>query len=83
VAEGVDGGKVAASKIYNETYLYDLDSDPYELANLAGIDSHRGIANRLGEILVKKMVEAGEAAPQIIHAPRRPSRQRRIAPDSL
>lgn len=53
---------------YVETYLYDLEADPHELANLAGRKSHAEISAQLRERLIRAMVAAGEAAP-VIEAP--------------
>ena len=60
-----DGGKDPASDHYVEAYLYDTESDPYELENLIGLPTHREVADALGERLVARMVAAGEAAPDI------------------
>lgn len=50
----------AGSDRYVETYLYDLESDPYQLNNLAGSKSHREIARQLKRQLLRRMKEAGE-----------------------
>jgi hypothetical protein len=63
-----------------EQYLYDLQSDPYELANLIGLESHQPVAERMRERLRRRMVEAGEEAPEIETAPDRRSGQRRVSP---
>lgn len=60
-----DGKRDAASDYYVEEFLYDLHSDPYELTNLAGLESHQEVASRMRERLVRRMVEIGEAAPAI------------------
>ena len=57
--------KDATSDRYVETYLYDLESDPYELNNLAGQKTHREVANRLKRQLLRRMKEAGEPAAVI------------------
>ncbi|TVQ23106.1 MAG: arylsulfatase, partial [Spirochaetaceae bacterium] len=49
-----------------ETFLYDLYSDPYEIQNLVQLQSHRALCDRLRERLLKRMVEAGEQAPVIL-----------------
>lgn len=54
---------------YEEQFLYDLAADPYELTNLAGFRSHREIADRLRERLIRRIVEAGEPEPVIAEAP--------------
>ncbi|CAG7649320.1 sulfatase-like hydrolase/transferase [Paenibacillus allorhizosphaerae] len=71
------GGKDAGSDRYVEEFLYDLKADPYELNNLAGIESFRGVADELKHRLIRRMTEAGEAAPVIEAASARKSGQRR------
>ena len=66
---------------YVEEYLYDLRYDPYELTNLIGLQSHVEVATVLRERLVRRMVEAGEPAPEIVPAPSRPGGQRRVTPE--
>lgn len=72
------GGRDSGSTHYVEEYLYDLQADPYELTNLAGVESHRQTADVLRERLVRRMVEAGEPAPTIDQAPARPGGQRTV-----
>jgi arylsulfatase A-like enzyme len=78
-----DGHRDPASDRYVETELYDLETDPYELTNLAGWQSHGEVAASLRERLVRRMVAAGEAAPRIEPAPPRPSGQRRVDPEEV
>lgn len=54
---------------YVEQALYDLEADPYELTNLAGVDAFRNIADDLRQRLIARMVAAGEAGPVIEVAP--------------
>ena len=54
---------------YTETHLYDLHSDPHELSNLIGLESHREVAAVMRERLLKRMSEAGERTPAITLAP--------------
>lgn len=61
---------------YEEQYLYDLESDPYELQNLVGHEALADIAADLRERLIARMVAAGEAASTITPAPSRASGQR-------
>jgi arylsulfatase A-like enzyme len=68
----------ASSDRYVEEFLYDLYADPYELANLAGMESHRKVADQLRETLIRRMVEAGEAAPHIDAAPAAAYGQRKV-----
>jgi arylsulfatase A-like enzyme len=78
VAPDSDSRQDAGADRYVEEYLYDLEADPYELTNLLGFASHQEVAALLRERLVRRMVEAGEAAPTIEVAPSRPSGQRRV-----
>ena len=48
---------------YVEDGLYDLKADPYELHNLAGLRSHRDVADALKQNLIARMVEIGEPKP--------------------
>ncbi|CAG7640760.1 Ulvan-active sulfatase [Paenibacillus solanacearum] len=72
-----NGGKDSGSDRYVEEFLYDLKADPYELNNVAGIESFRGVADELRDRLIRRMTEAGEAAPVIEPASVRKSGQRR------
>lgn len=69
----------AAAEHYEESYLYDLLSDPYELHNLSGYESHRAVADKLRARLLRRMTEAGEAAPTITAAATSPAPQRRVS----
>ena len=51
--------------MYVEQYLYDLDTDPYELRNLIGWPSHAQVANICRGRLLQRMQEAGELVPEI------------------
>ena len=64
-APGHDPRENAASERYEETFLYDLQADPYELNNLIHHASHREVARMMSERLVRRMVEAGEQEPTI------------------
>ena len=66
-----DGWGDAGSDAYVETELYDLMADPEELHNRAGCESHRQVADVLRSRLIRRMVEAGEAEPEIEPAPLR------------
>lgn len=71
----------AAGTRYVETALYDLANDPYELVNLAGLPSHRKVADTMRARLVARILEAGEAEPMIEPAPALPKvAQRRTDP---
>jgi arylsulfatase A-like enzyme len=77
------GWNDAGSDIYVEQYLYDLDSDPYELQNLIEVDSCRGVADELRDRLIARMVAAGEAAPVITSPPNAPQGQRAVDIDAV
>ncbi len=72
------GWNDSASDTYVEQYLYDLEADPHELANLVGVESFREVSAELRERLIRRMVAAGEAAPEIVPAPSRRMEQRRV-----
>ncbi|MBD2843575.1 sulfatase-like hydrolase/transferase [Paenibacillus sp. IB182496] len=74
-----DGEREAGSDYYEEECLYDLETDPYELTNLVGLESHRETADRMRERLLRRMEEAGEALPAVTSASVRPGGQRRVA----
>jgi arylsulfatase A-like enzyme len=80
VAPGLDGWDNAASDRYVEDCLYDLESDPHELTNLAGVAAFRSVADDLRQRLIERMVEAGEAAPTIEPAPARSGGERALTP---
>jgi arylsulfatase A-like enzyme len=69
VAPDADPWNDADAERYVETELYDLDHDPYELDNLAGLPSHREVADELRERLLRRMTEAGEQPAVIEPAP--------------
>ena len=77
-----DGWDDASSEDYVEEFLYDLQSDPYELTNLIGFESHQHTAAQLRERLIMQMVSAGESAPSIALAPTHPSGERGETPQS-
>lgn len=77
-APDLNGRKHSASDRYVEEFLYDLQSDPYELTNLVGFKSHEETAAILREKLIRRLVEIGEEAPVIEPAPSRKSGQRRV-----
>lgn len=79
VAPDSDSRQDAGAERYVEEYLYDVAADPYELTNLLGFASHQEVATILRERLIRRMVEAGEAAPTIEPAPSRPSGPRRVS----
>ena len=70
--------KTPHSDRYVEEYLYDLECDPYELRNLVGLASHRPVADRMKDRLLKRMADVGEPTAIIENAPNLQSGQRRI-----
>jgi arylsulfatase A-like enzyme len=59
------GWNDSCSDTYTEEYLYDLESDPHEKNNLVSHTDYTGVRKDLRERLIKRMVEAGETAPEI------------------
>ncbi len=78
------GSKDPGSDRYVEQYLYDLESDPHELRNLIGMESHRAVAERMRQRLLARMAEAGEA-PAVIEpsGESQPHKQRRVTPQEI
>ncbi len=70
--------KDSGSDVYTETFLYDLEHDPYELRNLIHSEEHRRVCHVLAEKLKKKMAEAGEKEPVIIEADKKKEGQLRV-----
>jgi len=64
-APDMHGGKHPASDRYVEQFLYDLEADPHERANLVADAALAGVRAELAERLKSAMVEAGEKAPVI------------------
>lgn len=56
----------SGSDEYTESYLYDLEHDPYELHNLIHSRAHEPVCRVLAEKLKKAMTQAGEKEP-VIH----------------
>lgn len=65
-APGCSGVQDAASPLYVEQYLYELQADPHEQHNLVGDPAYRAVCDELAATLVRRMVAAGEAAPRIV-----------------
>lgn len=53
---------------YTETHLYDLRTDPYELANLVAEPAHEALRASLRERLLARMAEIGEEPADILPA---------------
>jgi hypothetical protein len=79
-----DAVKDMGAQRYVEQYLYDLYSDPHELRNLIGMESHRPVAERMRKRLLARMAEAGEP-PAVIElaAQNEPSAQRRVTAEEI
>ncbi|MFX3635875.1 MAG: sulfatase-like hydrolase/transferase [Candidatus Pristimantibacillus sp.] len=69
----------SCSEVYTEAYLYDLQSDCYEMTNLIGMESHAAVAEIMRTRLIRRMVEAGEQAATILPAESRSGGQRRVS----
>ena len=78
-APDADGRADPDADHYVEEFLYDLKSDPYELRNLVGLQSHLRVATVMRARLIRRMVEAGESEPTIGFAPVVASGQRRVS----
>ncbi|MFJ7628644.1 sulfatase-like hydrolase/transferase [Streptomyces sp. NPDC097595] len=76
-APGADAWNDPGADHYTETELYDLAADPYELDNLAGLESHRAVADELRRELLDWLARIEGAKPAVVRAPARPSGQRR------
>jgi arylsulfatase A-like enzyme len=64
-APELDGWRHSGAQEYVETHLYDLRTDPYELTNLVGLESHRRVAEVMRERLLRRMELAGEGRPKV------------------
>jgi arylsulfatase A-like enzyme len=78
---GVDapGEKGSWAPVFTEQYLYDLQADPYELANLVASEAHRPVAELMRDRLLRRMAQAGEQRPEIESADVQPRGQRRVS----
>lgn len=64
-----DPGNDSRWDVYHEAYLYDLETDPYELENLAGAVGLRPVTDELKKILLRRIAEVEAHHPKIIDAP--------------
>lgn len=64
-APGKHGGRVSASDVYEEDFLYDLEADPHERNNLVREPALADVRARLCTRLKQRMAEAGEDVPEI------------------
>ncbi|MDY3815442.1 MAG: sulfatase-like hydrolase/transferase [Candidatus Limiplasma sp.] len=65
-APHVGGGDQAASDVYADDFLYDLEKDPYELNNLIHDESYRPVKEELRKKLLAWIEKAEHAHPAII-----------------
>lgn len=68
-AKDKDPMKDNGSDVYEETELYDLENDPYELRNLITFDGLLKVKNVMRQRLLHAMERAGELPPRIIEKP--------------
>jgi arylsulfatase A-like enzyme len=72
------------SDVYRESYLYDLDNDPYEMVNLVGMTAFRAVADDLKSRLLSWIADIEEGhKPEILDAKERYSRQYRLHQSDL
>lgn len=57
-APGKNGSLAEGSDYYEDDFLYDLKSDPYELNNLIDDAAYEGIKKELASLLIKAIYEA-------------------------
>jgi len=55
----------SASDLYHEYYLYDNEADPHQRTNLVADPAYADVRAELAEVLQRRMVAAGEQAPEI------------------
>ncbi|MCB9460625.1 MAG: sulfatase-like hydrolase/transferase [Anaerolineaceae bacterium] len=65
-APDADPWEDSAADTYHEAYLYDLETDPYELFNLIGYQSHQVIAAELRQRLLNRIAAVEGAHPTIV-----------------
>ena len=65
-APGINGGAAAASNLYADDFLYDLEKDPYELTNLIHDPAYTEVKLDLRNRLLAWIKEAENATPEIV-----------------
>ena len=60
------GAYLPWSKLYFEDFLYDLEKDPLEKNNLVKAPEYKEVRRQMKELLIREMVNAGEAKPKIV-----------------
>jgi arylsulfatase A-like enzyme len=78
-----DGWKYRDAPAYTEQYLYDLEYDPHEQANLIGFSSHREVCRSMQKRLLKYLLRVEGQSPAIIEAAEIPSGQRLVSPEEI
>jgi len=66
VAPGCGGSSQPGAEEYIEEFLYDLKKDPHEGTNLVAMPDYEAIRSELRQLLILRMVEAGEDPPLIL-----------------
>ncbi|MDR1635862.1 MAG: sulfatase-like hydrolase/transferase [Treponema sp.] len=82
-APDADGWKDRDSPVYVEQYLYDLEHDPHELANLIDMVSHQDVCKAMKARLLKRIKEVEGNEPSVTEAERSPSGQRKVYPEEI
>ncbi len=65
-APNKNGFRYSRSNLYEEDFLYDLESDSHERNNLVSDPDYTSTREMLKELLLKQMARAGETIPKII-----------------
>ena len=65
-APNKDGMLYSKSEVYEEEFLYNLEEDPFERHNLVKDNKYSIIKRKLSQLLLQKMIEAGETPAKII-----------------
>ncbi|MFP4444006.1 MAG: sulfatase-like hydrolase/transferase [Spirochaetia bacterium] len=82
-APDLDAGSESYADTYREAYLYDLKSDPYELRNLIGYDSHREVTSVMRKELKEWIKSVEKRDCEIISAETISGGQRRVAAEDI
>ena len=68
-APGLNGWENSRADAYEETHLYDLETDPYELNNLVSSKDHESVREEMRGRLLARMEEVGEPKAEIVAKP--------------
>ena len=63
-----DGWLDAGADVYQESFQYDLESDPHEHNNLVRDPAYAAVRTEMRSLLLRKMAEAHETPPVIVGA---------------